>query len=460
MVSASYSALLVILAATAVWASTPQAPSDGAGNCLTLSGGTSSEIYKACCGQTQSGKARVDGVEFSYSCGAYPSPAKNTIIKASSARECAHGCAAAGTDCRAAAWNSKGQCFFVTVDDYSPRAYKGFMSLEKTKELVSEPESEPTGGCGKATDAAKAECEKYAAVKCQNEKESDKAQCEQEKTAVADDAKKQAETDCQNDKSQLQKQIDDAQAKCNSQKDAASSQCQTDKDAAVSNANSQCAAEKEQLQKQTDDARSQCQTDKDAAVSNAVSNANSQCTAEKDQLQKQTVDARSQCQTDKDAAVSNAVSNANSQCAAEKDQLRQQGEGTLQQSKSQWEAEKATLENNLKTSEDKILSDANGHEDWKAVDSRCHDNSWFSLCDGRCPQRQFKLGGVDFQVKCNVRTNGAREEIWWYRPSILQCAEDCAMNPNCIAVGWRNFGGEPQAGVSEESFKFHSNEFG
>lgn len=306
MVSASYSALLAILSVRTAWATTTQAPSGG--NCLSLSGGTPREVYKACCGQTKSDKGFVDGVEFSYTCDTWATPYNKTPVKANSARECAKLCSAAGADCSASSWQAAGQCNFIASDSYSPKGMQSILLLEKTSKLVSEPESGPAGGCGAAADAAGMQCEKDAAVKCQSEKEIDKAQCEQEKTALADNTKKQAEAQFQNDKSQLVEQINDAQAECKLEKDAASSKCATEKD---------------QLRQQGE---AQCKSEKDAA--------SSQCANEKHRLQKQTDDARSQCQAEKD----NAVSNANSECATEKDKLRHQQEGDLQRSKSQLEA--------------------------------------------------------------------------------------------------------------------------
>ncbi|KAJ5960724.1 uncharacterized protein N7479_007874 [Penicillium vulpinum] len=374
MVSASYSALLALLSARTAWATTTQAPSGG--NCLSLSGGSPREVYKACCGQTKSDKGFVDGVEFSYTCETWAMPYNHTPVKVNSARECAKRCSDAGADCPASSWQAGGNCYFITSDSYSTNKMQSMLLLEKTSKLISEPESEPAGGCGAAADAAGMQCEKDAAVKCQSEKETDKAQCEQEKTALADNTKKQAEARFQNDKGQLEKKINDAQAGCKLEKDAASSkcatekdqlrkqtddarsECQAEKDNAVSNANSQCTTEKDKLRHQGE---AQCKSEKDAASSQCANEkdqlrqqgeaqcksekdaASSQCANEKDRLQKQTDDAWSQCQAEKD----NAVSNANSQCTSEKDKLRLQAEGNLQQSKSQLEANKVLDTKNI-----------------------------------------------------------------------------------------------------------------
>ncbi|PYH81613.1 hypothetical protein BO82DRAFT_354359 [Aspergillus uvarum CBS 121591] len=351
-----------------------------------------------------------------------------------------------------------------------------------------------------ATAASQCEADKTAALEqCTAEKEQihgeEKAKCEAEKAELANGATASAEKcesdkaaalagasqQCATEKEQLRQE---GEAQCKSDKEAASSdcekekneirqqgdsklqQCQADKDSAVANANAQCATEKDQLQSQSksekDAAASQCEKEKDeirqqgdsklqqcqADKDSAVANANAQCATEKDQLQKLVDDARLQCKSEKDAATS--------QCEKEKDEIRKQGENQLQQSKSQYEAEKAGLQQKIKELEDKTSSVGSGTAggQWLSVDEKCRSNSWRSLCDGTCSQRQFTLGGVDFQVKCNVRTNGAVEEIWWYRQSILECAEACALNPRCLGVGWRNFGGEPEKGVCHAMIKW------
>ncbi|RAH69510.1 uncharacterized protein BO66DRAFT_392439 [Aspergillus aculeatinus CBS 121060] len=325
-----------------------------------------------------------------------------------------------------------------------------------------------------ATAATQCEADKTAALEqCTTEKEQvrgeEKAKCEAEKAELANGATASAEQceadkaaalaganqQCATEKEQLRQE---GEAQCKSEKEAASSQCQKEKDeirqqgdsklqqcqADKEAASSQCQKEKDEIHQQGDSKLQQCQADKDGALTNA----NAQCATERDQLQKLVDDARSQCKSEKDAAAS--------QCEKEKDEIRKQGENQLQQSKSQCDAEKAGLQQKIKELEEKASSvgSGTGGGQWLSVDEKCRSNSWRSLCDGTCSQREFTLGGVDFQVKCNVRTNGAVEEIWWHRQSILECAEACALTPRCLGVGWRSFGGEPEKGVCHANIKW------
>ncbi|RAH39952.1 cell envelope integrity protein TolA, partial [Aspergillus brunneoviolaceus CBS 621.78] len=312
--------------------------------------------YQLCCPEGRgSGKGTVGDSVFEFTCGQYltgKSGAGTQHRQVNSAKDCAQLCSS--PDCPGASWHSTGKKCFVLGSgntDYAPYSpARDWMVLTKSAETPEDPD--PEEDCKEFIDAAK-------------------------ETAAA---------------------------------------------------HSQCQKEKDEIRQQGDSKLQQCQADKDSALTNA----NAQCATEKDQLQKLVVDdARSQCKSEKDAAAS--------QCEKEKDEIRKQGESQLQQSKSQCDAEKAGLQQKIKELEEKASSvgSGTGGGQWLSVDEKCRSNSWRSLCDGTCSQRQFTLGGVDFQVKCNVRTNGAVEEIWWYRQSILECAEACALNPRCLGVGWR-----------------------
>ncbi|RAH76092.1 hypothetical protein BO86DRAFT_460136 [Aspergillus japonicus CBS 114.51] len=448
--------------------------------------------YQLCCPEGQgSGKGTVGDSVFEFACGQYyagKSGSGTQHRQVNSAKDCAQLCSS--PDCPGASWHSTGKKCFVLGSgntDYAPYSpAKDWMVLTKSAETPEDPD--PEEDCKEFIDAAK----ETAAAQCTSEKEQQKKECESNKASALTEAKAQCEAEkaqlkeqaataasqCETDKAAALEQCTaekeqvrgEEKAKCEAEKaeltngaTASAEQCEADKAAALAGASQQCATEKEQLRQegeaqcksekeaassqcdkekneirqQGDSKLQQCQADKDSAVANA----NAQCATEKDQLQLQ-------CKSEKDAAAS--------QCEKEKNEIRQQGENQLQQSKSQCEAEKAGLQQKIKELEAKASSVGSGLAggQWLSVDEKCRSNSWRSLCDGTCSQRQFTLGGVDFQVKCNVRTNGAVEEIWWYRQSILECAEACALNPRCLGVGWRSFGGEPEKGVCHANIKW------
>ncbi|KAF7586020.1 hypothetical protein BBP40_009668 [Aspergillus hancockii] len=414
--------------------------------------------YQLCCPDGQgSGKGTVGEAVFEYSCSRYytgKSGSGTMHRQVTSAKDCAQLCASSA-DCPGSSWQSTQKRCWVLGSanaDYAPFSpAKDWMILTRSAEAPEDPD--PEEECKDQVDAVK----ESAAKQCATEKE--KLQKEGEATKTA--ALASASSHCEAGKTELKEEAAAAARKCETEKeqlrgeeeakreaekaklnDIAKSRCEADKAAALAGANAQCATEKDQLKQQGE---AQCKSEQDAA--------SAQCEKEKAELQKQVDDARAQCQADKDSAVAAA----NSQCATEKDQIRQEGDSKLQQAKSQCEADKSGLRHQVKQCEDTAaLSTASGQGggQWKSVDAQCRDNSWHNLCDGSCSQRQFKLGGVDFQVKCNVRTNGMVEELWWHRQSILECAEACALTPRCLGVGWRKTNLEPERGVCHAHIKW------
>ncbi|RAK78151.1 uncharacterized protein BO72DRAFT_458000 [Aspergillus fijiensis CBS 313.89] len=289
--------LTVLSAGSAAWAT--QAPlgsaSAGANQCLSMTGGAPHTNFDACCGSSASGRGTVDGVEFTYTCGQWATPYATKPVTAASARECAQLCAAAGAQCPAAAWMSKGQCYFITSGAYSVRPLKGILLLEKTGKLVAgEEPTEPEGGCDKAAEEAKTQCEKEAAERCEADKtrigEQCKADCAKQVASVteqcnAEKAKleEQMNTKCrdqtaaavQEQVAKCEKEKTDLGGSCDDLKKQGEAQCEKDKTAITEDAKKQCDADKTVI---TEDAKKQCDADK-AALTSA-------CDAEKDRLQK------------------------------------------------------------------------------------------------------------------------------------------------------------------------------
>ncbi|KAH7305191.1 hypothetical protein B0I35DRAFT_444144 [Stachybotrys elegans] len=228
-----------------------QAPLAAAGgNCLSLSGGRPNIIYDACCSQANSGKGSVDGVEFTYTCGTWAMPYKTTAVDAGSARECAQLCAAAGKDCPAASWASRGKCYFITAASYSSKPANSILLLEKTGQLVVEPEPTQPGGCGGLVDAAKTQCETDSTAKCEaktkEQEEALRAECAEQVASV--------QSQCAGGQENCQAQISTALQ-------GAAAQCQSEKEALVQSGKEQCEQEKTSL---TDGAKKQCDADKAA----------------------------------------------------------------------------------------------------------------------------------------------------------------------------------------------------
>ncbi|RAH86035.1 hypothetical protein BO86DRAFT_138477 [Aspergillus japonicus CBS 114.51] len=318
--------LTVLSAGSAAWAT--QAPlgsaNTGANQCLSMTGGAPHTNFDACCGSGSSGRGTVDGVEFTYTCGQWATPYATKPVNAASARECAQLCAAAGAQCPAAAWMSKGQCYFITSGAYSVRPLKGILLLEKTGKLVAgEEPTEPEGGCDKAAEEAKTQCEKEAAERCEADKtrvgEQCKADCAKQVASVteqcnADKAKLEEEmnTKCrdqtaaavQDQIAKCEKEKTDLGGSCDDLKKQGEAQCEKDKAAITEEAKKQCDADKTVI---TEDARKQCDADKSAITEDAKK----QCDADKSAI---TEDAKKQCDADK--------STLTSACDAEKDRLQ------------------------------------------------------------------------------------------------------------------------------------------
>ncbi|KAE8163376.1 hypothetical protein BDV40DRAFT_311743 [Aspergillus tamarii] len=172
--------LSIFLSASATWATQAPLGSTSGTGCLSLSSTNYRTAYDTCCsGGSTSGKGSVNGVEFNYSCGRWATGTNKTPIKGVDARECAKHCAA-DIDCLATSWTPRGQCFLVTTQGYSSASGNNFLLIEKTGDNVDE--LAPDGGCGKPLEAAKAQCEKEAAARCEVEKatlsQTDKVECE------------------------------------------------------------------------------------------------------------------------------------------------------------------------------------------------------------------------------------------------------------------------------------------
>ena len=182
--------LFAFLSAGAAWATQAPLGSASGNGCLSLSSGNHRTAYDTCCsGGSTSGKGSVNGVEFTYSCGKWATGSNKSPIKGVDARECAKHCAA-DTDCFATSWTPRGQCFLVTTQGYSTASGSNFLLIEKTGGIVDEPE--PESGCGKPVEAAKTQCEKDAAARCEVEKaalsQAEKVECEKEITEKCNDA--------------------------------------------------------------------------------------------------------------------------------------------------------------------------------------------------------------------------------------------------------------------------------
>ncbi|RAL07249.1 uncharacterized protein BO97DRAFT_400410 [Aspergillus homomorphus CBS 101889] len=383
--------MLLPLSLIAALLGTTVASTGATSKCLS-SNTLGADNYQLCCPNGQgSGKGTVGETVFEYSCGQYytgKSGPGTQHRQVNSAKDCAQLCSS--PDCPGASWQStRKQCWVLGSGNSDYSAFspaKDWLIITRSAETPKDPD--PEEECKDLIDAAKETAE-------------EKIKCEAEKAELTDKAATTA------------------------------GQCESDKEAALAGAQAQCATEKKQIQ---EEGEAQCKSEKEAA--------SSQCENDKNQLQELVDDARSQCKSEKDAA--------NTQCENAKNEIRQQGESKLQQSKTQCDAEKSELQQKVQELEKKAASAPNGqgHGQWQAVDPQCRDSSWTNLCGSGCSQRQFKLGGVDFQVKCGVRTNGANEEAWYYRQSILECAEACALTPRCLGVGWRSIGGEPAIGVT------------
>jgi hypothetical protein len=153
----------------------------------------------------------------------------------------------------------------VTASVYESKTGSNYLFIEKTGQIIDEPE--PQVGCEKPVEAAKAHCDKEAAAKCEKaivEKcgiattaalEQSKVQCEQEKTALA--------------------------SSCAETKKNADAQCKTEQAALIESGKAQCEQEKANLIMQI---KSQCESDK-AAQSSACEAAKAALEAEKHKLQ-------------------------------------------------------------------------------------------------------------------------------------------------------------------------------
>ncbi|KAJ5778479.1 hypothetical protein N7520_001725 [Penicillium odoratum] len=306
MIIGSSSIWLSLLSASSAWAST-LAPSAGAGGtCLSFSEGSSREIYTKCCGQTKSGRGFVDGVQFSYTCERWALPRENKKPErlAGSAKDCARLCANAGANCPAASW-AGGKCYFVTSDDYSTKEQRSMLLLEKTRELVSEPEPESAQDCTNMVDEIKTQCEKDAASKCETEKtalqkdlksscaEQAQAQCQSEKEASLE----RAHTECEEQKAAAMSQASQAQTEqCNNEKASLASSCEEQKAAAMSQASQaqteQCSREKTALINSHEESMKETEATCKADIANQLANTEARCTAEKQALQSSLNQAR------------------------------------------------------------------------------------------------------------------------------------------------------------------------
>lgn len=214
--------LIASLFAGAAWATqTPIGTTSSPEKCLSISRGTAKVRYDACCSHgSTSGKGSVEGKEFTYTCAKFASPFNQSPLDAANPHECAKLCAADAA-CPACSWTTLGKCYFATTESYGTLSTKNMLLIEKTGEVVEEPE--PSGECGTQIDAAKAECEK-------------------EKAALADDVKKQ----CEAEKLAESSSCEATKAQLESEKSAQS--------AAFEAAKVQLEAEKQTLQKALDEA--------------------------------------------------------------------------------------------------------------------------------------------------------------------------------------------------------------
>ncbi|KAE8367024.1 hypothetical protein BDV27DRAFT_155405 [Aspergillus caelatus] len=231
--------LSIFLSASATWATQAPLGSASGTGCLSLSSTNYRTTYDTCCsGGSTSGKGSVNGVEFNYSCGRWATGTNKTPIKGVDARGCAKHCAA-DTDCLATSWTPRGQCFLVTTQGYSTASGNNFLLMEKTGGTVDEPA--PEGGCGKPVEAAKAQCEKEAAARCEEDKatltqtgrvecekkmaekcngdtaaaaDALKAQCEQEKATLG----QAQETECDRRIAEAARTAEKSKAQCEAEK--------------------------------------------------------------------------------------------------------------------------------------------------------------------------------------------------------------------------------------------------
>ncbi|KAE8372999.1 hypothetical protein BDV26DRAFT_79354 [Aspergillus bertholletiae] len=285
--------LLVLLSAGASWATqTPMSADSGSGKCLSLSSNNHRTAYDACCSAgSTSGTESVNGVEFSYTCGKWATGSSKTPLKGVDARECAKHCAA-DSDCLAASWTPRGQCFLVTTQGYSSASGNNFLLIEKTGKVVDEPE--PEGGCAKPVEAAKGQCEKEASARCEGEKATlsamEKAECEKkiaEKCAGdATSAVEALKAQCEQEKATLglaqKEECDKKIAETAGAVEASKAQCEAEKGVIAQTEKAECdkkMAEKCQAEASGAVEASKAQCEK--AKADITNNMKTQCEAEK-----------------------------------------------------------------------------------------------------------------------------------------------------------------------------------
>jgi hypothetical protein len=324
--------LILLLSASGAWANqTPIGTASNGGGCLDFSIRDSKASYDLCCpsgSESKPGKGTIGNADFTYTCGTWATKYNKEAVPASNARECAERCADPQSDCQASTWSAQGKCYFAIKNCFPTTKAERFLFMEKTGQTGDE--REPPEGCSKPVEAAKAQCEKEAAAKCEAEKAAlgqtggteckqqldlAKYQCEAEKAAIGVSEKAECEkqitekcsgtgaaaagvmAQCEKDKASL---VDDVQKKCEAEKLGQSTSCEMDKakleaeKSAVSTAceaaKAKLEAEKQALQNALDEANKKL-TEMEASKGAAGGTSESQTSPENEAIVKQISDS-------------------------------------------------------------------------------------------------------------------------------------------------------------------------